>query len=98
MCSTARPGPGKRGHPMHDPAEQDLADEPIARIGRAIDDLAAQAQAHGAGSGGTADGKAVPATSGVMGPDEVLRRLADLWAQVVQLDPDVGKRLPTYEA
>jgi hypothetical protein len=102
MCSTARPGSANVGHTTQNAAEQDPAEEPIARIGRAIDDLAAQARAYATGSGGVADaateGKTIPAASGAIGADEVLMRLAELWAQLAQLDPDVGKRLPTYEA
>ena len=30
--------------------------------------------------------------------DEVMKRVADLWAKLAQLDPEVAKRLPTYEA
>jgi hypothetical protein len=30
--------------------------------------------------------------------DQIMRRLADLWAKLAQLDPEVAKRLPTYEA
>ncbi len=30
--------------------------------------------------------------------DEVMKRLADLWAKLAQLDPEVARRLPTYEA
>jgi alcohol dehydrogenase class IV len=28
----------------------------------------------------------------------IFARLAELWAQLAQLDPEVAKRLPTYEA
>src|SRR5690348_9447333 len=99
MCSTARPGSANVGHTTQDAAEQDPAEEPIVQIGRAIDDLAAQARA--TGSGGVADSAPDGNTSraaSAIGADEVLRRLADLWAQLAQLDPDVGKRMPTYEA
>ena len=100
MCSTARPGSANVGHTTQDAAEQDPAEEPIVQIGRAIDDLAAQARATGSGgvADSAADGKTSRAASGAIGADEVLRRLAELWAQLAQLDPDVGKRLPTYEA
>jgi len=30
--------------------------------------------------------------------DEVVIRLAELWAQLAELDPEVARRLPTYEA
>jgi hypothetical protein len=55
----------------------------VAEIGRAIDDLAAQARAaRGAGQ-----------------PDEQRRiaaRLAELWSMIAELDPEVARRVPTY--
>lgn len=72
----------------------------IAQIGQAIDDLAARART--AGTAGAADartGAAEPhARSGGTDTDDVFRRLAELWAQLAQLDPEVSRRLPTYEA
>jgi hypothetical protein len=84
----------------------------LAEIGRAIDDLAAQAEANsreagGAGAAGTAGAAGavdVPASAfsergrADDNTDQVMRRLADLWAKLAQLDPEVAKRLPTYEA
>jgi hypothetical protein len=84
----------------------------LAEIGRAIDDLAAQAEAKsreagragatvGAGAAGAVD---VPASAlsergqANDNTDQVMQRLADLWAKLAQLDPEVAKRLPTYEA
>jgi hypothetical protein len=69
----------------------------LAEIGRAIDDLAAQAEKHsreagGAGAAGGAGGQHSHDT------DQVMQRLAALWAKLAQLDPEVAKRLPTYEA
>jgi len=53
----------------------------LAEIGRAIDDLAAQAgTAYRAGD-----------------PDQVVIRLAEVWALLAELDPEVARRLPTYE-
>ena len=46
-------------------------------------------------------GKALPrrhASPDGTDTDDVFRRLAELWAQLAQLDPEVGRRLPTYEA
>lgn len=59
----------------------------IAAIGQAIDDLAAQARSAGQptqGTGGSAD--------------PIVLRLAELWAQLAELDPEVARRMPTYEA
>jgi hypothetical protein len=84
----------------------------LAEIGRAIDDLAAQAEANSreagrAGAAGTACAAGavdVPASAfsergrADDNTDQVMRRLADLWAKLAQLDPEVAKRLPTYEA
>jgi hypothetical protein len=84
----------------------------LAEIGRAIDDLAAQADANSreagragaAGTAGAAGAVDVPASAfsergrADDNTDQVMRRLADLWAKLAQLDPEVAKRLPTYEA
>jgi len=61
-----------------------MCSTPVQRITRAIDELAAQTDA--ARSGGAGD-------SG-----QVVTRLAELWALLAELDPEVAKRLPTYEA
>ncbi len=63
----------------------------IAEIGQAIDELAAQAEAAEARSGQTREGQTSDS-------DQVVIRLAELWAQLAELDPDVARRLPTYEA
>ncbi len=63
-----------------------MCSTPVQRITRAIDELAAQADAARACDAGEND-------SGV-----VVNRLAELWAQLAELDPEVARRLPTYEA
>ncbi len=63
----------------------------IAEIGQAIDELAAQAGAAEARSGRTSEGQTSDS-------DQVVIRLAELWAQLAELDPDAARRLPTYEA
>ena len=70
----------------------------LAEIGRAIDDLAAQAEAGAASAAGA--GASAAAARGHDGADaeEVMKRLADLWAKLTQLDPEVARRLPTYLA
>jgi hypothetical protein len=84
----------------------------LAEIGRAIDDLAAEAEANSreagragaAGTAGAAGAVDVPASAlsergqADDNTDQVMQRLADLWAKLAQLDPEVAKRLPTYEA
>ena len=51
-------------------------DARLARIGAAIDELAAAARAEGV--------------------DAVAGRLAELWAMVVAMDPELAQRLPGY--
>jgi len=78
----------------------------IAEIGQAIDELAAQAGAAEARSGQTSEGRTSEgrtsegrASEGLASDsDQVVIRLAELWAQLAELDPDVARRLPTYEA
>ncbi|HXL16406.1 MAG TPA: hypothetical protein VN961_02675 [Streptosporangiaceae bacterium] len=68
----------------------------IAEIGQAIDELAAQAGAAEARSGRTSEGQTFEGQTS--DSDQVVIRLAELWAQLAELDPDVARRLPTYEA
>ncbi|HEX9034781.1 MAG TPA: hypothetical protein VF834_23290 [Streptosporangiaceae bacterium] len=89
----------------------------IARIGQAIDELAAEALAAYALSALRSSGQGGPdeaATSDAGQPgheqadragsdeisdaDQVVIRLARLWAELAELDPEVARRLPTYEA
>ena len=68
----------------------------IAEIGQAIDELAAQAGAAEARSGRTSEGQTSEGQAS--DSDQLVIRLAELWAQLAELDPDVARRLPTYEA
>jgi hypothetical protein len=75
----------------------------ITEIGQAIDELAAQAGAaetrNGRASGGRRASKDLQASEGrASDSDQVVIRLAELWAQLAELDPEVARRLPTYEA
>ena len=73
----------------------------IAEIGQAIDELAAQAGAAEARSGRTSEGQTSEGQTfegQTSDSDQVVIRLAELWAQLAELDPDVARRLPTYEA
>ena len=61
------------------------AERRIAEIGRAIDDLAADARA------------VAGRREGVEDSGHVVSRLAELWALLAELDPDIARRLPTYQ-
>jgi hypothetical protein len=61
----------------------------IAEIGKAIDDLADEAHAAYARVGR-------PPT--IAEADQVLVRLAQVWALLAELDPEVARRLGTYES
>jgi hypothetical protein len=61
--------------------------ERLAKIGTAIDELAADARARAAAA----------ASEGHEGQaDDVAGRLAQLWAMIAELDPEVSRRLPGY--
>jgi hypothetical protein len=61
--------------------------ERLVRIGSAIDELAAEAAA------------AEAAGAGQPGPaGDIADRLARLWAMVADLDPELARRLPGYDA
>ncbi|HUZ53065.1 MAG TPA: hypothetical protein VMU94_11125 [Streptosporangiaceae bacterium] len=84
----------------------------IAEIGQAIDDLAADAQTAyaaaalqrrrpveaDAGPAQEAAPSEAAATAPASDTDQVVIRLAELWALLAKLDPEVARRLPTYEA
>jgi hypothetical protein len=63
----------------------------IAEFGQAIDELAAQ-------TGAPAAGNREPNDDRISDSDDVVIRLAELWARLAELDPEVARRLPTYEA
>jgi hypothetical protein len=66
----------------------------IAEIGQAIDDLAEQATT-AYSRADRADRTRQAATGGDEG-DQVVIRLAQLWALLAELDPEVARRLPIY--
>ncbi len=84
----------------------------IAEIGQAIEDLAADARTAyeagarhrrgPAGAGASPAQEAAPSEAAppapASDPDQVVIRLAELWALLAELDPEVARRLPTYEA
>lgn len=63
-----------------------MCSTPVQRIALAIDELAAQANTAGSCDAGARD------------PEQIVARLAELWAQLAELDPEVARRMPTYEA
>jgi hypothetical protein len=62
-------------------------DARLALIGQAIDKLAEEARTGTQATG--AKGAAA---------DDVMQRLAEIWAMVAELDPGVAQRLPRYAA
>jgi hypothetical protein len=66
----------------------------VAEIGQAIEALASEVLAS-YGRTGAADATRAPRDSDA---DQVAVRLAELWSQLAELDPEVARRLPTYEA
>src|SRR5579859_2941750 len=80
----------------------------IAEIGQAIDDLAAQAwptpkgEPADANAGAAADADAIAAKTTQAGPapadaDPLVARVAELWALLAELDPEMGRRLAGYQ-
>jgi hypothetical protein len=61
------------------------SEQRIAEIGRAIDDLAANT-------------REAQARAERRDADQVVIRLAQLWGKLAELDPEVARRMPTYEA
>jgi len=71
----------------------------IAEIGKAIDDLAAGlGRVPALASGRPGSARQADAAIEVSEADQVVIRLAQLWAQLAELDPEVAKRLPRYQA
>jgi hypothetical protein len=71
----------------------------VAAIGQAIDDLAAVAQtAYARGKSRRQPAAAPDDDAEADRSDQVLIRLAQVWAMLAELDPEVARRLPTYEA
>jgi hypothetical protein len=69
----------------------------IAEIGQAIDDLAVKA-GRAAQSGRTAQARPTAQAGPAAGnTDPIVARLAELWALLAELDPEVGRRLAGYQ-
>ena len=89
------------GRRRYDSIMCSTSEQRLAEIGRAIDDLAALAEADGARApdAAHAPGNLMPARGQTgHGAGEVMQAVAEAWAKLAQLDPEVAKRLPTYEA
>jgi hypothetical protein len=71
----------------------------IAEIGKAIDDLAAEARLSSANRGiaVAATAEAATGVAAAEHTDGVVLRIAKLWQELAELDPEVAKRLPTYQ-
>ncbi|SRR5258708_545799 len=86
---------GKRGERYHSIMCSNEVGH-VAEIGRAIDDLAAEAIAAYAPASRRSPAQA--ALTDISDADQVVIRLAELWTRLAKLDPEVARRLPTYEA
>jgi hypothetical protein len=75
MCSTPVDGLA-RSDLQNDSVRADSSAQRIAKIGKAIEELAA----------------------GAHDTDVVVPRIAKLWEQLAELDPEVARRLATYKA
>lgn len=71
----------------------------VTEIGKAIDDLAARLGTDPAlASARPGSARQAGDAAGVSEADQIVIRLAQLWAQLAELDPEVAKRLPRYQA
>jgi len=99
MCSTREQRIAQIGQAIDDLAAQaDSAGG--ARVNGARANSAAPDGAGVSGAeadGAEASGARTKANAAAVDADQVFLRLAELWAQLAQLDPEVAKRLPTYE-
>ncbi len=110
MCSTREQRIAQIGQAIDDLAAQaDSAGGARANSARANSARANSAAPDGGGADGAeadgaeadgaeASGARTKAKAAAVDADQVFLRLAELWAQLAQLDPEVAKRLPTYEA
>jgi len=95
VAAAAGPPTGKpvAAPPTRRPVAGDSIDP--AADGRTV--TAASAGPPAPGGSSRADAPATPDGAAAT-PSDVLSRLAELWVQLANLDPEVAKRLPTYEA
>jgi hypothetical protein len=102
MCSTSVQRIAEIGKAIDELAALAAAAE--ARNGRASKGLpagearAGEARAGEARAGEARAGEARAGEPRASDSDQFVIRLAELWAQLAELDPEVARRLPTYEA
>jgi hypothetical protein len=95
MCSTPQERIAAFGRAIEDFALRTRSEAAVT---------AGRAAAEGAGPAERAPAVAdvapgnLPRSARPGGPGDALSRLAELWAELATLDPEVAKRLPTYEA
>jgi hypothetical protein len=72
----------------------------LARICRAIEDLAGRSAAAGSApaSAIAEPGQAAPEAAHGSAEDDLAARLAAIWAMVAEADPELARRLPGYLA
>jgi hypothetical protein len=97
MCSTSVQRIAEIGKAIDELAALAAAAE--VRNSRACNGLpASEARAGEAQAGEAQAGEAQAGEARASHSDQVVIRLAELWAQLAELDPEVARRLPTYEA
>jgi hypothetical protein len=85
---------GKAASPATGRAEPCAADQPGSADPSGVHDEAGIADpAHAAGPADNAS-----TADAASSADQVMIRLAALWGQLAELDPEVARRLPTYDA
>jgi hypothetical protein len=79
--------------------EQSRSGEADAPDARPANDRVGQAGPDSAAAEGSSAAEGSAAGQGeISNADQVVIRLARLWADLAELDPDIARRLPTYEA
>jgi hypothetical protein len=102
-CRNRLNGLRGRRRPEYDSSMCSTAAARIAEIGQAIENLANEVLASTvlASKAPASDGDR-PGTAAVpdqtCDADQIAIRLAELWSRLAELDPEVARRLPTYEA
>jgi len=70
----------------------------LARICRAIEELADRSAAEGSNAGAEPGQAAAPGSDDTGAEDDLTARLAAIWAMVAEADPGLAQRLPGYLA
>ena len=93
-AATASDAPAATASDAPAATASDVADAPAATAS----DASASDVADVADEARTTSGDGARHADDAAAPVDVLSRLAELWAELAALDPEVAKRLPTYEA